>query len=59
MTQVDAQHAPSTLLECLKVPERLRADEIPEGIAGRRHGQIVDGGIDELEEKACVGAAFV
>ena len=59
MTEGDAQHTPPTLLECLKIAERLRPDEIPERIAGRRHGHIVEGFINELQEKAGVGTAFM
>ena len=59
MTHVDAQHAPPTLLECLKIAERLRPNEVAEGIAGCRHEQIIEGLIDELEEKVSVGTAFV
>jgi hypothetical protein len=59
MTEVDAQHTPPTLLECLKIAERLRPDEIPKRIAGGRHRQIVEGFINELQEKAGGGTAFM
>ena len=59
LTHVDSQHAPPPLLECLKIAEPLRPDEVAEGIVGGRHEQIIEGLIDDLEEKASVGTAFV
>jgi GH15 family glucan-1,4-alpha-glucosidase len=49
----------SPRLQIKAVAERLRPDEVAEGIVGGRHGQIIKRLIDELEEKAGVGTAFV
>src|SRR5262249_53972442 len=57
--EVDAQHAPATLPERLKIAERLGLDQPSDRVIRLRHGQRLSWLVHELHEEARVWTAFV